>query len=67
LPFIYQKRHFGESLQRNIHFGADRNVVVPILQARDLVPREDAPEPLRQKIFHVKLPKRHPAAAYRRG
>jgi alkanesulfonate monooxygenase SsuD/methylene tetrahydromethanopterin reductase-like flavin-dependent oxidoreductase (luciferase family) len=41
--------------------------VVPILQARGLVQRAYAPGPLRQKIFgHAKLPKRHPAAAYRR-
>jgi long-chain alkane monooxygenase len=41
--------------------------VVPILQARDLVQRAYAPGPLRQKIFgHAKLPKRHPAAVYRR-
>ena len=41
--------------------------VVPILQARGLVQRAYAPGPLRQKIFgHAKLPKRHPAAVYRR-
>jgi alkanesulfonate monooxygenase SsuD/methylene tetrahydromethanopterin reductase-like flavin-dependent oxidoreductase (luciferase family) len=41
--------------------------VVPILQARGLVQREYAPGPLRQKIFgHARLPRRHPAAAYRR-
>ncbi len=41
--------------------------VVPILQARGLVQRAYAPGPLRQKIFgDAKLPKRHPAAAYRR-
>ncbi|WP_256868263.1 LLM class flavin-dependent oxidoreductase [Candidatus Entotheonella palauensis] len=42
--------------------------VVPVLQARGLVQREYAPGPLRQKIFgDARLPKRHPAAAYRRG
>jgi hypothetical protein len=42
--------------------------VVPILQARGLVQRDYAPGPLRQKIFgDARLPKRHPAAAYRRG
>ena len=44
------------------------DAVVPILQARGLMQREYAPGPLRQKIFgDPKLPKRHPAAAYRRG
>lgn len=42
--------------------------VVPVLQARGLVQREYAPGPLRQKIFgDARLPKRHPAAVYRRG
>ena len=42
--------------------------VVPILQSRELMQREYAPGPLRQKIFgDAKLPGRHPAAAYRRG
>ncbi len=42
--------------------------VVPVLQARGLVQREYAPGPLRQKIFgEARLPKRHPAAAYRRS
>ena len=42
--------------------------VVPILQARGLVQREYAPGPLRQKVFgQARLPKRHPAAAYRRS
>ena len=44
------------------------DAVVPILQARGLMQQEYAPGPLRQKIFgDPKLPKRHPAAAYRRG
>ena len=44
------------------------DAVVPVLQARGLVQREYAPGPLRQKIFgDAKLPKRHPAAAYRRS
>jgi alkanesulfonate monooxygenase SsuD/methylene tetrahydromethanopterin reductase-like flavin-dependent oxidoreductase (luciferase family) len=44
------------------------DAVVPILQARGLVQREYAPGPLRQKIFgHPRLPRRHPAAIYRRG
>ncbi|WP_256872924.1 LLM class flavin-dependent oxidoreductase [Candidatus Entotheonella palauensis] len=42
--------------------------VVPVLQARGLVQRAYAPGPLRQKLFgEARLPKRHPAAAYRRG
>ena len=44
------------------------DAVVPILQARGLVQREYTPGPLRQKIFGTpRLPRRHPAAAYRRG
>jgi alkanesulfonate monooxygenase SsuD/methylene tetrahydromethanopterin reductase-like flavin-dependent oxidoreductase (luciferase family) len=44
------------------------DAVVPILQARGLVQREYTPGPLRQKIFDTpRLPRRHPAAAYRRG
>ena len=42
--------------------------VVPILQSRELMQREYAPGPLRQKIFgDAKLSGRHPAAVYRRG
>jgi long-chain alkane monooxygenase len=44
------------------------DAVVPILQARGLVQREYTPGPLRQKIFGApRLPRHHPAAAYRRG
>jgi FMN-dependent oxidoreductase (nitrilotriacetate monooxygenase family) len=44
------------------------DAVVPILQARGLVQREYTPGTLRQKIFGTpRLPRRHPAAAYRRG
>jgi FMN-dependent oxidoreductase (nitrilotriacetate monooxygenase family) len=44
------------------------DAVVPILQARGLVQRDYPPGPLRQKIFGTpRLPRRHPAAAYRRA
>ena len=44
------------------------DAVVPILQERGLMQREYAPGPLRQKIYgDPRLPKSHPAAAYRRG
>lgn len=42
--------------------------VVPVLQARGLMQKEYSPGPLRQKIFgDPRLPRRHPAAAYRRS